>query len=103
VVVRTAETGYAITRKPQTIMAELENLDANLPRIIAMVEANMVKLSASGEAKNELDKNIQKYLGKTDAKSLYQPYLKLLQSIGRPWAAEKTEPEGLRQKARNKR
>ncbi len=102
-VVRTAETGYAISRKPQTIMAELKNLDANLPKIIAMIETNMTKLSAPGDAKSELDKNIQKYLGKPDAKSLYQPYLKLLQSIGRPWTAEKTEPEGLRQKARNKK
>jgi len=85
-VVRTAETGYAISRKPQAIMTELERLDANLPKIIAMVETNMTKLSAPSDAKSELDKGIQKYLGKADARSLYLPYLRLLQGIGRPWA-----------------
>jgi alpha-glucosidase (family GH31 glycosyl hydrolase) len=83
-VVRTAEAGYAISRKPQTIMTELNNLDVNLPKIIAMVEANMTKLSAPGDAKDKLDKDIRKRYAKNDAQSLYLPYLNLLKSIGRP-------------------
>jgi len=85
-VVRTAETGYVISRKPQAIMAELESLDTNLPKIIALVEVDMTRLSVKSDAKSNVDKAIQKYLGKADAQSLYLPYLRLLQSIGQPWA-----------------
>jgi len=86
VAVRTAEAGYAITRRPQAIRTELEALNANLPRIIGMLETSVRRLAAGSDWEKTAEPYIREIFPLAEIRSRLMMHLKLLQSIGRPWA-----------------